>query len=42
MAEGGGNVCITRAPSLTERAVIQHVSHIYAQLDLPPSDDGRR
>ena len=42
MAEGRTNVSIARALSLTERSVIQHVSNIYTQLGLPPSDDDHR
>jgi DNA-binding NarL/FixJ family response regulator len=42
MAEGRSNASIARALSLTERAVIQHVSNIYTQLGLPPSDDEHR
>ena len=42
MAEGRSNVSIARALSLTERAVIQHVSNIYTSLGLPPSDDDHR
>lgn len=42
MAEGRSNASIARALTITERAVIQHVSHIYDQLGLPPSDDDHR
>jgi len=42
MAQGRSNSSIARALSLTERAVIGHVSNIYDQLGLPPSDDDHR
>jgi DNA-binding NarL/FixJ family response regulator len=42
MAEGRSNASIARALTITERAVIQHVSHIYDQLGLPLSDDDHR
>jgi DNA-binding NarL/FixJ family response regulator len=42
MAQGRSNASISRALSLTERAVIGHVSNIYDQLGLPPSDDDHR
>jgi DNA-binding NarL/FixJ family response regulator len=42
MAEGRSNASIARALSLTERAVVQHVSNIYDRLGLPASDDDHR
>jgi DNA-binding CsgD family transcriptional regulator len=42
MAEGRSNASIGRALALTEHAVVQHVSNIYAQLGLLPSDDDHR
>jgi DNA-binding NarL/FixJ family response regulator len=42
MAQGRSNTSIARALSITERAVIQHVSHIYDQLGLPVSEDDHR
>jgi DNA-binding NarL/FixJ family response regulator len=42
MAAGRSNASIARALSLTERAVVQHVSNIYDQLGLPASDDDHR
>jgi DNA-binding NarL/FixJ family response regulator len=42
MAEGRSNASIARALTVTERAVVQHVSNIYDQLGLPVSDDDHR
>jgi DNA-binding NarL/FixJ family response regulator len=42
MAEGRSNVAIAHRLSITEKAVVQHASHIYDQLSLPPSDDDHR
>ena len=42
MAEGRSNAAIGRALSVSERAVVQHTSHIYDELALPPSDDDHR
>jgi DNA-binding NarL/FixJ family response regulator len=42
MAEGRTNASIARALTITERAAIQHVSNIYEQLGLPPSEDDHR
>ena len=42
MAAGRSNVAIARQLSITERAVIQHVSNIYELLGLPASDDDHR
>jgi DNA-binding NarL/FixJ family response regulator len=42
MAEGRSNVFIARSLFISEKAVVQHVSHIYDQLGLPESDDDHR
>jgi DNA-binding NarL/FixJ family response regulator len=42
MAQGRSNSAIARALSVSERAVIQHVSHIYEALNLPVSEDDHR
>ena len=42
MSEGRTNASIARTLSITERAVLQHTSHIYDELDLAPSDDDHR
>lgn len=42
MADGRSNAAIGRALSVSERAVVQHTSHIYDELALPPSDDDHR
>lgn len=42
MAEGRTNAAIGHRLSITDKAVVQHVSHIYDQLTLPPSDDDHR
>ncbi|GAB3345256.1 response regulator transcription factor [Modestobacter lapidis] len=42
MSEGRTNASIARTLAITERAVVQHTSHIYDQLDLAPSDDDHR
>ncbi len=42
MAEGRSNTAIARKLSITERAVVQHVSRTYDQLGLAPSDDEHR
>jgi DNA-binding NarL/FixJ family response regulator len=42
MAEGRSNASIARGLSITEKAVVQHASHIYDELGLPPSDDDHR
>jgi DNA-binding NarL/FixJ family response regulator len=42
MAEGRSNTAIAHRLSVTERAVVQHVSHIYDQLGLPVSNDDHR
>jgi len=42
MSEGRTNASIARTLSITERAVVQHTSHIYDELDLAISDDDHR
>ncbi|WP_138734556.1 response regulator transcription factor [Modestobacter excelsi] len=42
MSEGRTNAAIARTLSITERAVVQHTSHIYDELDLALSDDDHR
>jgi DNA-binding NarL/FixJ family response regulator len=42
MSEGRTNASIARTLSITERAVVQHTSHIYDELDLALSDDDHR
>ena len=42
MAEGRTNVYIARTLSISERAVVQHTSHIYDELDLPDTDENHR
>jgi DNA-binding NarL/FixJ family response regulator len=42
MAEGRSNSWIARKLSVTERAVVQHVSHIYDLMGLPVSNDDHR
>jgi DNA-binding NarL/FixJ family response regulator len=42
IAEGRSNAAIARALVISEKAVVQHVSHIYGQLGLPPSADDHR
>ena len=42
MAEGRSNASIARALSISEKAVVQHASHIYDELDLPVSEDSHR
>ena len=42
MAQGRTNASIARSLSITERAVVQHTSHIYDELDIPANDDDRR
>jgi DNA-binding NarL/FixJ family response regulator len=42
MAEGRSNAAIAQRLSITEKAVVQHVSHIYDQLTLAPSNDDHR
>lgn len=42
MAQGRSNSSIARTLRVSERAVIQHVSHIYEQLDLRVSEDDHR
>jgi DNA-binding NarL/FixJ family response regulator len=42
IAEGRSNSAIARTLVITEKAVVQHVSHIYSQLGLWPSGDDHR
>ncbi|MET0693333.1 MAG: response regulator transcription factor [Propionibacteriaceae bacterium] len=42
MAEGRSNAAIARALSISEKAVVQHASHIYDELDLPVSENSHR
>jgi DNA-binding NarL/FixJ family response regulator len=42
MAEGKSNSGISRALSVSERAVEKHVGNIFMKLGLPPSDAGHR
>jgi DNA-binding NarL/FixJ family response regulator len=42
MAEGRSNAAIARRLSVTEKAVVNHISHIYDELSLPPSPDDHR
>ncbi|MPV35739.1 response regulator [Georgenia subflava] len=42
MAQGRSNSWIARHLTLSEKAVVQHTSHIYDALGLPPSDDDHR
>ncbi|MCZ2826175.1 MULTISPECIES: response regulator transcription factor [unclassified Modestobacter] len=42
MSQGRTNASIARTLSISERAVVQHTSHIYDQLDLALSDDDHR
>ncbi len=42
MAQGRSNTSIARTLMITDKAVAQHVSHIYDQLNLPVRDDDHR
>jgi DNA-binding NarL/FixJ family response regulator len=42
VAEGRSNAAIARRLVISEKAVVQHVSHIYDQLGLAPNDDDHR
>jgi DNA-binding NarL/FixJ family response regulator len=42
MAEGRSNAAIARQLSLTEKSVVNHISHIYDELSLPPSPEDHR
>ncbi len=42
MAEGLSNAAIARRLGVSEKAVVQHCSNIYAALELPPSADDHR
>jgi DNA-binding NarL/FixJ family response regulator len=42
MAEGRSNAAIARRLTVTEKAVVKHVSHIYSELGLGEHDDDHR
>lgn len=42
MAEGHSNQAISQRLYISEKAVVQHTSQIYARLDLHANDDGHR
>jgi DNA-binding NarL/FixJ family response regulator len=42
IAQGQSNAAIARSLSITEKAVVQHTSHIYDELDLPLSEESHR
>jgi DNA-binding NarL/FixJ family response regulator len=42
MAEGRSNSAIARRLTISEKAVVQHASHIYDELGLPPSENEHR
>jgi DNA-binding NarL/FixJ family response regulator len=42
MAEGRSNAWIARTLVISEKAVVQHTSHIYGELGLPASEDDHR
>lgn len=42
MAQGRSNASISRSLSITEKSVVQHVSHIYDELGLRPDNDDHR
>ena len=42
IAQGQSNAAIARSLSITEKAVVQHASHIYDELDLPISEESHR
>lgn len=42
MAQGRSNAWIARSLDIAEKSVVQHVSHIYDQLGLPPDEDDHR
>ena len=42
MAEGRSNASIARKLFISEKAVVQHASHVYDELGLQASDDGHR
>jgi len=42
MAEGRTNAYIARTLCVSERAVVQHTSHIYDELDLPDTEENHR
>ncbi|HEY8584334.1 MAG TPA: helix-turn-helix transcriptional regulator, partial [Capillimicrobium sp.] len=42
MAEGRSNAAIAERLVISEKAVVRHASHIYAELGLPVSNDDHR
>ncbi|MBA3418518.1 MAG: response regulator transcription factor [Geodermatophilaceae bacterium] len=42
VAQGRSNAAIARRLSITEKAVVGHISRVYDELGLPPSDDDHR
>ena len=42
VAEGRSNAAIARRLVISEKAVVQHISRIYDQLGLIPSEDDHR
>ncbi len=42
VAQGRSNAAIARRLSITEKAVVGHISHVYDELDLPSRDDDHR
>lgn len=42
MAQGRSNAWIAHSLAVSDKAVVQHVSHIYDQLGLPPDGDDHR
>jgi DNA-binding NarL/FixJ family response regulator len=42
VAEGRSNAAIARRLVISEKAVVQHISHIYEQIGLTPSEDDHR
>lgn len=42
MTEGRTNAAIARRLTITEKAVVGHISHIYDELGLPPAEDDHR
>ena len=42
IAQGQSNAAIARSLSITEKAVVQHTSHLYDELDLPISEESHR
>jgi DNA-binding NarL/FixJ family response regulator len=42
MAEGKSNAAIAASLGISEKAVVKHASHVYDELELPPSPDEHR